>query len=130
MTRFPVAVTVSSNKAHVLVHDNAINVFTSTTRFKYNEVSDTWSADYYEMEGDVVKVFVKGQHIRCVTHQTPISKYAYDDEYGAVAYPEPGSLTMELKTPGYYLQTYDMQINQWVEKQKIELGDEEPNFFF
>ena len=128
--RFPVAVTVSSNKAHVLVHDNAINVFTSTTRFKYNEVSDTWSADYYEMEGDVVKVFVNEQHIRCITHQTPISKYGYDDEYGAVAYPEPGSLTMESKTPGYYLQTYDVKINQWVEKQKIELGDKEPNFFF
>ena len=62
---------VNRDNADVLVHNGAINVFTSTTRYKYSEDSDTWSSDHYQLEGNLVKVFVKGNGIRCVTCQKP-----------------------------------------------------------
>ena len=110
---------VNSRNAYVLVHDDAINVFTSTTRFKYIEDFDTWSADHYQRKGDIVKVFIKGQHIRCVTRQ--ISEL-HDDGQGFNGHIPSGR---QLRKTRYYLQTYDVNTNQWMEKYKMNLGEEE-----
>ena len=141
---------VNSRNAYVLVHDDAINVFTSTTRFKYIEESDTWDADHYQLEGNLMKVFVKGQHIQCVTRQTceipDLSQFShgyeddefYDDNPYRYASPsgqprqfitsqQPPKNTTKLR---YYLQTYDVNTNQWNGKYKLNLGEKEPTFFF
>ena len=120
---------VNSDDADVLVHDDVINMFTSTTRFQYREDSDTWSADHYVMEGaHVVRVYIKGQHIRCVTRQTPIpGQYAWK---GSVAYDQYRSQTVESRQPKYELQTYDVKTSQWIEKHQMKFGNEKANLFF
>ena len=136
---FPVV--VNRDNADVLVHYGAINVFTSTTRYKYSEDSDTWSADHYQLEGDLVKVFVKGNDIRCVTCQTPgcvqqlnnrwdnrwLDEYFDGQDYRQTDRRAPAMETQKTK---YYLQTYDVSTNQWIEKEQMDLGNKKPRFFF
>ena len=155
---------VNRDNADVVVHDGAINVFTSTARFKYSEDSDTWSSDHYQLEGDLVKVFVKGNDIRCVTCQNPgyeqpnygqalhgahhgayhhgahHGAYHHGSHHGAYyhnayyhgAHHEAHrwASAMETQKITYYLQTYDVSINQWIEKEQMDLGNKKPRFFF
>ena len=127
----------SSNNAYVLVHDGVISVFTSTTRFKYKKDADTWSADHYEKE-DFVKVFVKGNDIRCVTRdvvEEPRLKLFTGqdgDSHCSEAAEWMPSAREQLKKyeTKYYLKTYDANINQWVEKQEMNFGGAKPKYFF
>ena len=128
---------VYNNNTDVLVHDDVINVFTSTTRFKYIEDSDNWSHDHYQLEGELVKVFVKGNAIRCVTCQKPgYEKLNYGQAhhwapYGAYHHgAQRGASPMETQKIRYYLQTYDVITKQWIEKEQMNLDDKEPTGFF
>ena len=123
---------VSSYNTDLLVHDDAINVFTSTKRFKYSEDSDTWSSDHYQLEGDLVKVFVKGNDIRCVTCQKPGYGHLYYGHAHHVTHhgAQHGASAMEMQKIRYYLQTYDVSTKQWVEKEQMNLGDKKPMGFF
>ena len=148
---------VGRDNADVVVHDGAINVLTSTTRYKYSEDSDTWSSDHYQLEGDLVKVFVKGNDIRCVTCQKPddvqhetnrwedgrgdrrVVRGGYGcDRRGFQRGSQRGLRTniyrnasaMETQKTKYYLQTYDVSSNQWIEKEQMDLSNENPKFFF
>ena len=143
---------VNRDNADVVVHDGAINVFTSTKRFKYSEDSDTWSSDHYQLEGNLVKVFVKGNDVRCVTCQKPDDvqqetnrwengrggrrdgRGGYSGGYGCDRYNDrqtySNASAMETQKTKYYLQTYDVSTNQWIEKEQMDLGNEKPTFFF
>ena len=116
---------VYSSNTDVLVHDDAINVFSSTTRFKYIEDSDTWRVDHYQLEGDLVKVFVKGNDIRCVTRQAPgyveqqnyRQNYRQDGKWDDRQTDRHASvIPITTQNIRYYLQTYDVSTNQWIEK--------------
>ena len=120
-----------------MVHDDVINVFTSTTRFKYIDYSDTWSSDHYQLEGELVKVFVKGNAIRCVTCQKPgygqlnYGQAHHGAHHGAYHHgAQRGASAMETQKITYYLQTYDVSTKQWIEKEQMNLGDKEPIGFF
>ena len=142
---------VNRNNADVVVHDGAINVFTSNTRYKYIHDFDTWRSDHYQLEGDLVKVFVKGDDIRCVTCQYPgyeqpnygqahhgfhHSAYHHGDyhhgayDHGAHHEAHHWASAMETQKITYYLQTYDVSTKQWTEKEQMDLGNEKPEFFF
>ena len=128
---------VYSSNTDVLVHDDVTNVFTSTTRFKYIEDSDNWSSDHYQLEGELVKVFVKGNAILCVTCQKPgygqlnYGQAHHGAPYGAYHHgAQRGASPMETQKIRYYLQTYDVITKQWIEKEQMNLDDKETTGFF
>ena len=124
---------VSGNNADVLVHDDAIKVFTATTRFRYIEDFDSWISDRCEMTGDLVNVFVKGNAIRCVTRQkTGYGQPNYvSHAHGAYHHgANHAASAMDTQKNRYYLQTYDVGTKQWIDREQMDLGDKEPIFFF